>query len=271
MSIYGNTSGNIMNSGIALECEAGVFYIGEDFHVYRKYKDRDNKILAIKARYLNYKNGYLYFTDEKFQLCRTYVDSCLKVETLVKQICYCVNIMDEHIYFRNASDGKKLYRVDIDGKNPTVIYDGSALFLNAFQNNLYFCDAETYFLYKIDVNGTNLKCLLSHKVYYPNIVPDGIVYSDKTLGGKVYKMNFDGQNINNIIDGCEAYYLNVYEDKIYFRNYKDNMSLWCFDMNAHNLSKLYAEDVFQINCTSKALYFCEKNLGGQVKHIARER
>lgn len=269
MNIYGNTSGNIMNSGIALECDAGVFYIGEDFHIYRKYNNIKEKFLEVKARYLNYREGYLYFTDEKFQICRIHINNQSTFEVLVKQICYCVNIMDEYIYFRNASDNKKLYRVDLNGTNLTVVFSGSALFLNAYKNKLYFCDAETYHLYKIDANGTNLTCLSDHKVYYPNIVHDGIIYSDKSLGGKVYKMDFEGRNIINIFNSYEAYYLNVYENEIYFRNYNDNMSLWCFNMLSNSFSRVYSEDVFQINVTRDMLFFCEKIKGGQVKCLER--
>ena len=61
MYLYGNTSANIMNSGVALECPIGLLFIGPDFYVYRKMGDSTEPFLQVKARYLNYYKDFIYF------------------------------------------------------------------------------------------------------------------------------------------------------------------------------------------------------------------
>ena len=58
------------------------------------------------------------------------------------------------------------------------------------------------------------------------MVNDEIIYSDKTVGGHICRMDLEGKNIRTISAEVEAYYLNVYSDTVYFRNYQDNYSLW---------------------------------------------
>ncbi len=264
MHFYGNTSANIMNSGIALECPIGLLYIGPDFYVYRKTGDNSELFLKVKARYLNYYKNYIYFTNEKGEVCKIPSDQSGPIVKLVPFDCMCVNIMDDVIYFRNLSDNKKLYKSNLDGTNISKIGDATALFLNAYHGKLYFCDAATYQLYSCDIDGSNLRLLSDHRIYYPNMVNGKIIYSDKTVGGNIFCMDLDGNNIRTICADVEAYYLNVYSDTVYFRNYQDNYSLWAYNMNLGQLQKLLDADVYQINSTSQGLFFCKKIDGGRI-------
>lgn len=264
MYIYGNSSANIMNSGTALECPIGLLYIGPDFYVYRKNGDKTELFLKVKARYLNYYKNYLYFTNERGEICRMPSDKSGPVCILVPFDCMCVNIMNDVIFFRNLSDNKKLYKSSLDGTNIAKIGDVTALFLNAYQGKLYFCDADTYNLYSCDIDGKNLRLLSDHRIYYPNMLNNEIIYSDKTIGGHICRMDLEGKNIQIICANVEAYYLNVYSNKVYFRNYQDNYSLWSCDVNSGELNKLLDADVYQINSTSKGLFFCKKLDGGKI-------
>lgn len=261
---YGNTSANIMNSGTALECPAGIVYIGPDFCVYKETAESGGPFLNVKARYLNYWDGYLYFTDEGGRICRVPADRPEEPEILVPFDCMCVNIMNGTLYFRNLSDGKKLYAADPDGRNIRKVCDAAALFLNAYRGKLYFCDADSYNLFCVDCSGSNLKMLSGHKIYYPNMAGDRIVYSDKTQGGHLYSMELDGGGIEPIDETAEAYYLNVFNGKIYYRNYRDGHTLWVCDWKSRRSSKLLDEDIFQINSVPGSLFFCKKIEGGRI-------
>lgn len=264
MYIYGNTSANIMNSGVALECPIGLLYIGPDFYVYRKIGDNTELFLQVKARYLNYYKNFIYFTNEKGAVCRIPSDKSGPISILVPFDCMCVNIMDDVIYFRNLTDNKKLYKSNLDGTSITKLNDATALFLNAYRGKLYFCDADTYQLYTCDIDGRNLRLLSDHRIYYPNMANDVIIYSDKTVGGHICRMDLAGKNVRTISAEVEAYYLNVYLDTVYFRNYHDNYSLWSCNINSGQLHKLLDTDIYQINSTSQGLFFCKKIDGGKI-------
>lgn len=267
MYLYGNTSANIMNSGTALECPFGIFYIGPNFNVYRKVNGRAELFMSVKARYLNCYKNYLYYTNEHGEICRILEDKSAPPEKLVSLDCACVNIMNDDIYFRNLSDNKKLYTCKINGTNIMNVCDETALFLNAYQGKLYFCDATTYHLYSCNVDGSGLKMLSDHRIYYPNLTDGRIIYSDKTLGGNIFSMNLDGADICSICTSVEAYYLNVYRQTAYFRNYLDGYTLWACEISTGKLSKLIDENIFHINSTSEGLYFCKKNEGGKICHL----
>ena len=264
MNLYGNTSGNIMNSGVALECPIGLLFIGPDFYVYRKIENNIELFLQVKARYLNYYKSFIYFRNEKGEICRIPSDKSGPISILVPFDCMCVNIMDDVIYFRNLTDDKKLYKSNLDGTNITKLNDLTALFLNAYRGKLYFCDADRYQLFSCDIDGRNLCLLSEHRIYYPNMVNDVIIYSDKTIGGHICQMDLDGKRIHTISSEVEAYYLNVYTDTVYFRNYQDNHSLWSCNINSGQLHKLLDTDIYQINSTSQGLFFCKKEDGGKI-------
>lgn len=267
MYIYGNSSANIMNSGTALECPLGIFFIGADFYVYRMAEGHSELFLSEKARYLNCYKNYIYYTNEHGEICRIPEDKSAPAEKLVPLDCACVNIMNDDIYFRNLNDNKKLYACKMNGTGIKKVCDKTALFLNAFQGKLYFCDSETYQFFSCNIDGSELKMLSDHRIYYPNFLGERIVYSDKTLGGNIFSMNLNGEDICPVCTSVEAYYLNVYNKTVFFRNYLDEHTLWACEISTGRLTKLLDEDIFQVNSTSKGLYFCKKKEGGKICHL----
>lgn len=67
-----------------------------------------------------------------------------------------INVYGEFIYYSNKNDGGKLYRINKDGSNKTLLCTNSCDFINITENWIYYVNKEDGGnLYKIKFDGSN--------------------------------------------------------------------------------------------------------------------
>lgn len=95
------------------------------------------------------------------------------------------------------SQNGKLYLMDFNGENLSLLHDGFVQELNFYSDYIYF-EQDSY-LYRMDFNGDNIQKIFEH--YYGvngfHIYNDEIYY---VLGHKLYKTDMAGENLTKI---CE--------------------------------------------------------------------
>lgn len=136
---------------------------------------------------------------------------------------------------------------------------------------LYYEDATTHHIYCCDRKDLSDKVLVydgadvNELTYY-----GGWFYFRRTLDDDVSicKMRTDGSDVRVLVQ-CDEWYMNVYQDKIYFINFDKNYALKCMDLNGDQLTTLAtnASDICVVNDTiffsnRETRYLYKMNLDG---------
>lgn len=172
----------------------------------------------------------------KTKLCRMNIDGTNNMELAVTW--HDVKYDREWLYFQNALDGFKLYKLSADGSKIISISDEDRCYLEAITEDwlVYSTDIGTEGLYKINKDGTN-KILLDNNSHYSyiKVFGDWIYYvkwrykslpsgSINPFNEGVFKVSKDGKmhiNIVNDIDDLRSDYLKV-EDWIVYTSKNDH-------------------------------------------------
>ena len=105
---------------------------------------------------------------------------------------------------------------------------------------LYYEEASTHYVYCCNRKDLSDKTLIYNAAYVDELTYyDGWFYFRRTLGDNVSicKMRTDGSDVT-VLTQCNEWYMNVYQDKIYFVNFDNNYALQCMDLNGNQLVTL---------------------------------
>jgi hypothetical protein len=259
----GNTSGNIINGGYAVQAGGWIYYSNN--------KDEDR---LYKAKI----NGM-----DKVKLCQDKSSN--------------LNILGNWIYYRNDSDGGKIYKIKIDGKQRTRI--NSEKSTNILVSKDYILYTQAIDSYKEDggkIYKISLKTLKKTRVNniiskHLNLVGNSIYYTQGNYGGSIYKIGIDGKkeskisegtysnivasdgwiyfienyklskmkldgSAKTIIDKERCYGLNIQGNWIYYINGDDEYSIYRMLKDGNNQSKLAdTKGASKINLAGDWLYY----------------
>lgn len=169
-------------------------------------------------------------------------------------------ITNEYIYF---SDDFQLYRMDLDGKNRKLIAEGNLISMDKYNSTdewIYYKDLRDseygMAIYRVDYNGEN-KSLIYHggDVSIHTIIDDKLYVTDygdigwNENGGKLYKMDLDGNNPRLL---CEytINYIVFFDDWIYFGNSDDGHQYYKMDLDGNNITRVTYESTWHVTMVS---------------------
>lgn len=123
------------------------------------------------------------------------------------------------IYYRNGSDGDKLYKVKNDGSEKTKLDDDRAININVVDDWVYYSNYSDYYgIYKIKTDGTERTKLSEDMTTELSVVGDWIYYNnDWQKGCRLYKIRTDGTDRTQLNEDYSGY-INVSGDWIYYTN-----------------------------------------------------
>ena len=115
-------------------------------------------------------------------------------------------------------------RVNTDGSDLRVLYEGECFYLSLAGDRLYFTDAD-YRLLSIDLEGGDLQTVLSKEVYYPYLLnEDWVLYQDDADNESLHLYNIPGavdiplnveRSYDPILSGSLLFYTTVIEETHY--------------------------------------------------------
>ncbi len=116
---------------------------------------------------------------------------------------------------------------------------------------LYYEDSTTHHIYSCDRKDLSNKELVYDGAYVDELTYySGWFYFRRSLGDDVSicKMRTDGSDVRVLVQ-CDEWYMNIYQDKIYFINFDKNHALQCMDLNGDELITLAtnASDICVVN------------------------
>lgn len=199
----GNTVGNIINCGYSVAKDDFIYYVApsEDMQNTNIYKSKkgssDFEVI--------FTGGY-----------------DIRALNIVGNKIYFINISDEESNDEDQVDNK-IYKMDLDGSNATVINDNDFAFdyydMYAINNRIYYVGTD-YNVYQMDLNGGKRKLVAETDSGFLAISPQYIIYNKENEEGSDYityirkltggeERAINGSRIfTPIMDGDSLYYIN---------------------------------------------------------------
>ena len=124
---------------------------------------------------------------------------------------------DEYWYFAGTEGIKKQAKKDIREFNTTQkIFSSSSLYLNLYQDYIYFLNMDNNTIYRINKDGNNRQEIANNILSF--YIVDDFIYYNKAKGdkyGSVYRNNLNGDNEELILDYSVSRFY-IYGKSIYY-------------------------------------------------------
>jgi hypothetical protein len=160
---------------------------------------------------------------------------------------------DGWIYYRNTSDGGRIYAMRADGSDRRrVSEDGVGGNTNVVGDTIYYTSWQR--IYSIRTDGSNMQRIGSDEwVTHISVIGDWIYYVSQTERG-VIRIRTDGSGRQQLNDDLSSL-LAVYGDVIYYSNRDDNNKLYTMRVDGSDRRKLSDDQAFCINVVGNVIYY----------------
>lgn len=263
----GNTTGNILNSGYAVEDNKYIYYIAPDSElvdicIYRANKDGSN----IKELYrtketlisLNAMGGDLFFLSlaQEYdndgnvvinnKICRMSKDGkdfSVINDNEFHDYCYEIYVVKDRIYY--IGEDVNVYTMDLYGGDRKLELDKERGYVAVTEDYIIYNEFideekdpekfETYIYFK---DTAEAKVIVDNqKTYSTTILGDTVYYTDES--GAIYKKHINDLAADPVLlCDTEAYYMNATEEGIYYMNYTspedETISIFKVDLDGKN-------------------------------------
>ena len=189
LNTLGNTAGNLTNGGYA----------------------------AVQGEWAYYSFPY----DSLSGLFRMKPDGTDK-QKLSNDKAYSINVVGDWIYYINADDNQ-IYAIGTDGDGKRSVCQDRTYNFSVVGDDIYYTNANYHYseyvglpVYTIRTDGTDQKELCSDKVISMNVSSDRIYYINTDDDGKIYSIDFDGDNRRRLSHSFIGWHIAVLGDRIFY-------------------------------------------------------
>jgi hypothetical protein len=241
INAYGNTTGNIVNSGhVAIQgnriyyaslSRSGIYSMNTDGS--DRYKLNDDVAL-----YINVVGDRIYYSnsgDGNFYSINT--DGTDKQKLSSERASY-VNVVGDRIYY--SGDGGSLYCMNTDGTNERKLHDRGDN-INVVDDKIYYTSDGG--IYSMNTDGTDRRKVNDDEPRYINVVDDKIYYAISSFASDdgIYSINTDGTNRQKLSDD-NAWHINVAGDRIYYIDIGNMSDAKIYSIKTDGTDKLKLSD-----------------------------
>ncbi len=146
---------------------------------------------------------------------------------------------EQWVYYANANDGDKLYKMSPDGSNKTKLTDDPVTNINVFGDKIFYVvPIIPHGLYRINSDGSKHKKIFSSGVRYVNMIGDWMYYVDEDDSDKIYKATVDGLKKTNL-NNDQSDDVQVVDDWIYYVNQTDYNRIYKMRINGDDRQMLH--------------------------------
>ncbi|SHH14536.1 Copper amine oxidase N-terminal domain-containing protein [Thermosyntropha lipolytica DSM 11003] len=203
----GNTSGNIINYGLAAR-EGDWIYYGSFEGIKRmKANDPQSSQVIIEGlfmmSYINVINNCIYYTGDGIYKANADGTGITKLSS---DNAGNLMVAGDWVYYINQEDGK-IYKMKTDGSSKIKLTDEECVGFAVDNGWIYYLvrpDTEDYieggFLYKVRVDGTQRQRLNTGDICKEINVADGWIYYINASDDKIYRIGIDGKNKAKFLD-----------------------------------------------------------------------
>ena len=280
--IAGNTPGNSINAGLAVEYNGYIYYAsrGDSYRIHRMNADGSGDIALndTNSWNLNIVDGTIYFSNDSDgnRIYRMSVDGGA-YERLSEDACDQMRVVDDFIYYRNVSDHNRLYRMRTDGSENGLLFSEPAAYFNIADGYAYFALLDNGGrVAKLKI-GENKATLLTEPEFdgsFLNVVDGHMYFCSDGSNGMLARYDTDGAFVSSWDEYELSSYINVAPDGyVYFYCYKDyngTPGLYRSRYDGSGVEQVVeAEGIWNINVAGDWIFYRVNEFSGDDKTMYR--
>lgn len=235
LPISGNTTGNLNNSGLFCESNGILYFANAYDHHSLYYYNPDNgkckKLTDGPIKSINADSHYIYYVREASKT--------------------------EGTFGFSSSTFKGLYRMDLNGKHKTCLYNGSVENVQLINNKLFFRNYSNdygFYLYAIGIDGKNETELLQEAVNPTGYFDNMLYFCNVNENHNVMKMNPESYEKELVFEG-NCYFPTIQDNYLYFMDVENNYSLARVDLTTNEKTTLTTERLDTYNLYGDTIFY----------------
>lgn len=274
--VNGNSAGNLYNGGLFCEKNGTVYFANPD-DLYRLYS-MDSKGSNLKklsndsVSYINVDDHYIYYVRnsevKKIDIFSTKTDALCRIPIkggnvliLDEAPCMYASLIGNSIFYLHydEDDATTLYKVDIDGKNLKQLQNYYVFTCSSQDKYFYYNGMKTDGnIYQYDTTTGNISMIYECNGYKPIINgKDDIYYLDADRDNALVHTNPQYNNPITITTDSVDCY-NIYGSYIYYQRYSEDSPAFCMIKNdGTDFSVITQGNYSNIHITSYYIYFMD--------------
>ncbi len=167
-------------------------------------------------------------------------------------------INGEWVFFSNASDNDKLYKMKADDTGRTKLSDDSSGYINVVGDWIYYRNgADDYKIYKMKVDGSGKVKLNDDNSDYINVAGDWVYYVNLSDSSKPYKIKTDGTGRTKLSEHSSEY-LNVSGEWIFYINNSDDYKIYKVKTDGSGGIRVNNDKTGYLNAAGGWIYYTVK-------------
>lgn len=286
---FGNTSGNLFNSGLYCEYEGDIYFSNQEdegrLYVMNDDLSDAKKLSSDTAENINVAGKYIIYarhnqdqestTENFFTLSNTGLYRMDKngnnLKTLYDSVVNVVNLADNTVYYqRNTKSGFGTHQIDIDKSNPKEFTDTTIYPYTITDGYMYYTGVkEDHFIYRINLTSGEKDIVYKGNCAYVTYADNSLFYLDLDNDHAITRMNMDGTNPTVVTTALSSTY-NVTSDGTYlYYQMDDGNSNGIYQVNLENNTTecIKLGNFCNINITKDYVFFQE--LGDTTTYVMK--
>ncbi len=279
-STTGNTSGNLLNSGLFCENDGKIYFANpyDDNKLYCMNSDLSNpkKLTDDRASYINSAGDYIFYTRRNDQL-ENDIDAALSMSTtglfrintsgkniykLYDDPTQVVCLYGNNVYYQHYDQkkGLELYSTKIDGSEESKLLAEAAAPYAVSDNKIYYTGWDNdHYIHSISTTGSGARVIYAGNCTSLTIHGDYLYFMNMEQDYNLCRVPFDGSSVETIVNQHLATY-NISEDgtSIYYQvDDGTNNGLYKLDLYTYDSTLISEGNYNYLNLTSDYLFFEE--------------
>ncbi len=279
-SITGNTSGNLLNSGLFCENGGKIYFANpyDDNKLYCMDSDLSNpkKLSDDRVSYINSAEKYIFYTRRNDQI-KNDLNAVLSLSTtglfrintsghsnfqLYEDPTQVVCLYGNNVYYQHYDQkkGLELYSIKIDGSEEKKIVSEAVAPYAIHNDRIYYTGWNSdHYIHSIGINASGAKVIYAGNCTNLTIQGDYLYFMNMEQDYSLCRIPFDGSSVETIINQRLATY-NISEDgtSVYYQvDDGKNSGLYKLDLYTYNSSLIAEGNYNYLNLTSEYLFFEE--------------
>ncbi len=157
-----------------LSSSKGVLKINSDGTGKERVLGIDNEFAGKRYYRISVKNGWIYYYDENYNICRTKTNETQSVK-ISNDPVYDYKVEGNWIYFI-GNDDWHLYKMKTDGSEKKKLHDKEIRQIEIDGNYVYFTEEEDMKLYRVSTDGNNPEYLNVSYVHFFEVDGNHVIY-----------------------------------------------------------------------------------------------
>ena len=257
----GNTTGNLMNGGLIVRYGDEYYFTDFSNNEYLSKTDLEwkSKVVLHKSasRNFNLIGNKLFFCDMGDEQKIKCIDlTTHQVSTLVHDNSFLVNVVDDYIFYRNNTDGQRMYRYSLISNENIPITCCRTWYITPTKLGIFFRNYDILKLSVVNVDGSGYQ-VLSEDIPTDIIADEEyLYYGNWTQGKKLTKLKQNCKDTEQIfLCEDEAFSINELGDTLFYSNWSDNKTLYKIKKDGTDRCKLIDSPVWCINIIDRYIYY----------------